>query len=147
MPRTTPHPPRRRRHLLGLPAVVLVGAGGFLAACDPAPPRTCHGYAVTAVGTEGDDVITGTDHADVIVALAGDDTIRTLGDNDVVCGGRGADRIDGGVGRDVLDGGAGVDRVAGGPGADRCPGERTDDVGGCEAPSTIAPASSERAAG
>ena len=83
--------------------------------------------AMTAVGTTGDDVITGTVYNDTLRGEAGNDTIEGLAGNDTLLGGDGddalhgndgADRLEGGLGSDTLEGGIGADVLDGGDGID-----------------------------
>ena len=70
-------------------------------------PFVCYGFAVTIMGTPGDDVLVGTAGDDVIAGLDGNDTLSGGGGNDVLCGGPGNDRLRGGAGSDRLFGDAG----------------------------------------
>jgi len=98
---------------------------------------TCGGKAVTFLGTEGDDEVTGTDRRDVISTLGGDDSVNSLGGKDSVCGKSGkdvlrgnadSDLIKGGGGRDKGKGGSGDDVVKGGPRRDRLRGGSGNDL-------------------
>ena len=84
----------------------------------------CGGWAVTLVGTPGDDVLTGTlgplySYRDVIRGYGGNDTISGGDGDDVICGDDGDDLILGERGDDVLYGGDGNDRLRGATGNDR----------------------------
>ncbi|MBN8939829.1 MAG: Hint domain-containing protein [Rhizobiales bacterium] len=87
-------------------------------------------------GTSGNDVISGGDGDDIIVGRGGDDTLNgDAGDdilrggagNDVLNGGDGDDQLYGGAGNDVLDGGDGDDQLRGGAGNDTLSGGGGDD--------------------
>ncbi len=78
----------------------------------------CEGFAVTKVGTDGDDVLVGTKWADTILGLDGNDTLIGKGGDDVLCGNRGRDILNGGRGKDILEGGKGNDVMFGGKGSD-----------------------------
>ncbi len=84
----------------------------------------CRGYAVTIVGTDGDDTIRGTEGADVIHGFDGNDRIEGLGGRDLICGGPGDDILHGGDGDDTLVGEDGDDLLHGGAGHDRLRGAR-----------------------
>lgn len=68
---------------------------------------SCEGFAVTMLGTAGND------------RLLGNDIIDGLGGNDVICGGAGNDSLVGGTGQDRLNGGSGGDNLLGSAGDDR----------------------------
>lgn len=53
-----------------------------------------------AIGSEGDDVISGDESANLLDGLAGDDTIFGRGGDDTLIGGIGIDTVDGGTGTD-----------------------------------------------
>ena len=83
-----------------------------------------------AVGTAGDDDITGTSDANVITGGAGDDKIHGNGGSDVLSGGDGVDTIDeaGLANNAVLNGDAGGDTLSGGgSGSDTLNGGDGDD--------------------
>jgi CSLREA domain-containing protein len=89
---------------------------------------TCHGVAITLIGSNGADTLTGTPGADGFLLLGGNDAAFGLGGNDGLCGGGGNDRLFGGsgrdrasgdAGRDLLKGGSGKDSLSGGGGRDR----------------------------
>jgi len=75
--------------------------------------------ALTAVGNDSNNRITG--------ASAGDSITGALG-QDSLFGMAGADTLEGGAGNDALDGGSGQDRLTGGPGADRLVGGADSDI-------------------
>ena len=90
-----------------------------------------------AVGTDGDDVITGDDLCDsfsggegddVLVGAANVDSLNGQDGDDTLVGGGGLDMLMGGNGTDVLNGGAGNDYAEGGAGADILSGGRGIDV-------------------
>ncbi len=93
----------------------------------PPPALTCAGFAVTIVGTMGNDTLRGTPGRDVIHGLEGNDTIRGLGGDDVLCGGPGNDRVHGNNGNDQAYGNEGNDRVHGDNGNDRVHGDNGND--------------------
>jgi hypothetical protein len=69
--------------------------------------------ALTHLGLEGNDAITGTPGMDVIVAGAGDDEVHGEGGSDVIYGGAGDDRIGIRSGQFFrIDGGSGTDTLA-----------------------------------
>jgi Ca2+-binding RTX toxin-like protein len=63
-----------------------------------------------AVGSQGDDVITGDASDNNIVGNAGNDALTGADGNDTLSGGANNDTLDGGLGNDTLEGGAGDDR-------------------------------------
>ena len=67
--------------------------------------------AVSFLGDDGANTLTGTAAAENFVAGQGDDTITAGGGNDVIRGGAGNDTLIGGAGNDLLDGGGGTDTV------------------------------------
>ncbi len=67
--------------------------------------------SVTALGTAGDDFLTGGVGSDTIQGFAGDDILAGGFGNDAIDGGDGNDRISGGFGADILTGGAGNDVI------------------------------------
>jgi Ca2+-binding RTX toxin-like protein len=67
-------------------------------------------WAVTKVGTNGDDHLPGTNGSDTLVGRGGADSIRGRDGKDVITGGSGGDWL--------LHGGAGADVITGGPGSD-----------------------------
>ena len=67
--------------------------------------------AVSFLGDDGANTLTGTAAAENFVAGQGDDTITAGGGNDVIRGGAGNDTLIGGAGNDLLDGGSGTDTV------------------------------------
>lgn len=71
-----------------------------------------------AIGSEGNDVITGTDNADIIYGMDGDDIINGGPGDDFLSGGKGNDILIGGDGNDTLIGGEGDDTLEGGGGND-----------------------------
>ncbi|NDD11146.1 MAG: calcium-binding protein [Betaproteobacteria bacterium] len=75
--------------------------------------------ALTALGNDSNNRITG--------ASAGDSITGALG-QDSLFGMAGADTLEGGAGNDALDGGSGQDRLTGGPGADRLVGGADSDI-------------------
>lgn len=64
-----------------------------------------------AIGSPGNDEITGNDNVNTLRGLGGLDILRGLGGADRLEGGRGNDLLHGGAGADVLDGGDGSDTV------------------------------------
>ncbi|MGO4127361.1 M10 family metallopeptidase C-terminal domain-containing protein [Inquilinus sp. YAF38] len=64
-----------------------------------------------AIGTSGNDQITGSGENNVLTLGAGNDNAWGLGGNDTINGDAGDDIIRGGAGADVLNGGAGTDLV------------------------------------
>ena len=73
----------------------------------------------TAIGSYGDDVLSGDGHSNTLRGMEGDDVISGRGGSDRIFGGRGKDDLNGGGGKDGLNGDSGADRLDGGPGADR----------------------------
>lgn len=71
-----------------------------------------------AIGTDGNDTITGGDDADIIYGMDGNDLINGMGGDDFLHGGRGNDTLYGGDGNDTLIGGEGDDSLEGGGGND-----------------------------
>lgn len=71
-----------------------------------------------AIGSDGNDVITGTDNADIIYGMDGDDIINGGPGDDFLSGGKGNDILIGGDGNDTLIGGEGDDTLEGGGGND-----------------------------
>jgi autotransporter-associated beta strand protein len=72
------------------------------------------------VGSSGDDDLTAlaTDGPDLILLFGGNDTVRAGGGDDIILGDDGADHIEGGDGSDLIDAGRGADFVDGGPDVD-----------------------------
>jgi hypothetical protein len=113
----------------------------------PAVPPECAGmsFAMTVVGTDGDDVITAANGGSLIFGRGGNDTIAggngkdciTGGDgDDLLDGGGGADALLGGPGDDTIQGGNGPDLIVGGDGVDQCDGGNgADAISDCEGPS------------
>lgn len=62
-----------------------------------------------AIGSQGNNRLTGTLGVNVLDGQAGNDTLLGLGGNDVLQGRAGNDSLDGGTGADTLEGGAGND--------------------------------------
>jgi Ca2+-binding RTX toxin-like protein len=90
-----------------------------------------------AIGTSGEDKITGTDFAnrlqggagyDEILGLGGDDMLFGDASGDIIQGGDGNDTVFGGVGGDSLNGDAGDDTIFGGDGEDRLGGSAGNDM-------------------
>jgi Ca2+-binding RTX toxin-like protein len=107
---------------------VAIATGGILAVLGVPVAHaaaTCEGYAVTIVGTPGDDVITGTADNDVIHGLTGDDIISGGDAWDLICGGKGRDSL-GGFDQQGTDGDGGTDTLAGGKGDDALKGSFED---------------------
>lgn len=75
----------------------------------------CDGYAVTVVGSDGDDILVGTAGPDVIFGGNGADTIYGLEGADIICGGNGDDTIITGLGVDTAFGENGFDTFEGSP--------------------------------
>ncbi len=99
----------------------------------------CNGFAVTMIGTSGNDTLVGTKWADTILGLDGDDTLLGKGGKDVLCGNAGNDKLDGGRGNDILEGGFGADLMIGRRGNDQFNGgPGSDTVDYKDAPSAIA---------
>jgi len=96
-----------------------IGTKGAIAALGATLVVASSAWAVTIIGTDGDDQITGSPGNDRIDARAGNDTVVGLAGNDGIRGGRGDDRISGGPGDDVLRGDSGEDGLGGGEGNDR----------------------------
>jgi Ca2+-binding RTX toxin-like protein len=82
----------------------------------------------SAVGTGGNDTLTGTVGNDVLVGGAGADTLSGLGGNDLIQGDAGDDTLDGGDGNDNLKGNAGDDTLHGGANDDALDGGLGDDT-------------------
>lgn len=106
--------------------------GGQLIALEPGTlfimPNT---VIENAIGSTGDDTITGNDANNLIRGMDGDDTVRAgLGDDTIWAGGgdQGADFMHGGAGKDLIGAGAGNDLVVGGDGSDTIFGGSGDDV-------------------
>ncbi|MES2742039.1 MAG: calcium-binding protein [Pseudomonadota bacterium] len=74
-------------------------------------------FALTNIGTEDDNQMTGTTAADLLSGLGGADFIDGAGGADTLIGGAGGDTLFGGDGDDWLDGGAGDDFMDGGTGS------------------------------
>ncbi|MEL6203887.1 MAG: calcium-binding protein [Pseudomonadota bacterium] len=92
--------------------------------------------AVTILGTDVDDLLTGDDGQnifrpglgnDTVLGLGGGDTILGVAGDDSMHGGAGNDFAMGGKGKDTLSGGAGDDTVLGGAAADVVEGRTGDD--------------------
>ena len=62
-----------------------------------------------AIGTSGDDVISGSEAANTLIGDYGNDVLAGGNGDDVIHGGRGNDIIDAGRGADLIDGGDGID--------------------------------------
>jgi serralysin len=75
--------------------------------------------AISAIGNNLDNVMTGNDGANFLSGQSGSDTVNGGGGNDVLAGDGGDDKMDGGVGDDNMNGGTGNDTMAGGIGDDR----------------------------
>ena len=71
-----------------------------------------------AIGSTGNNVITGNDQANRLEGLGGNDTLTGNAGNDSLYGGDGADSIAGGDGDDFVSGGSGADTLDGGAGID-----------------------------
>ncbi len=80
-----------------------------------------------AIGSSGNDVITGNNAANYLEGGSGNDTILGLGGNDILLGGTGNDTLNGGAGNDSLLGGEGNDFLVGGIGNDALDGENGND--------------------
>ena len=65
-----------------------------------------------AIGTTGNDVISGSDAANSLIGDFGDDMLAGGNGDDVIHGGHGNDSLDGGRGADLIDGGDGSDLVS-----------------------------------
>ncbi len=78
--------------------------------------------AVTLLGGEGDDLVTGGNRDDVADGGAGNDTVRGGNGRDTLEGGAGDDSIDGGNDNDSLSGGEGNDNLQGRNGFDTIDG-------------------------
>jgi VCBS repeat-containing protein len=89
---------------------------------DGSPPVTR-----PAVGTKGNDSLTGTVDDDWIDSLGGDDVVYGQGGADLIKGGEGLDWLHGDSGDDVLEGGFDDDRLSGGDDNDRLFGDSGDD--------------------
>ena len=83
---------------------------------------------VTALGTDGDDNLTGDATDEGIFGGLGDDTIDGLGGDDILDGGAGDDELNGSAGDDELNGGTGEDIIDGGSGSDLIEGGLDADV-------------------
>ncbi|WP_311223096.1 MULTISPECIES: calcium-binding protein [unclassified Acidovorax] len=93
--------------------------------------------ALTRIGTQDNDNLTGTDGDDSLEGLAGNDYLYGRLGNDTLNGGEGDDQLQGnegndqligGEGADTLYGGAGNDQIAGGEGNDTLAGEAGEDT-------------------
>ena len=95
-----------------------------------APPGglTCFGYAVTMVGTAGNDTLLGSNRADVIMGLGGNDVIESRAGNDLVCAGDGDDNVTAGTGNDTVSGGNGADTLIGAADDDDLQGDAGNDT-------------------
>ncbi len=71
-----------------------------------------------AIGSQGNDRITGTSDDNILDGGAGNDTINGGAGNDTINGGAGVDTINGGAGDDIIIGGFGSDTMDGGAGID-----------------------------
>ena len=80
-------------------------------------------FALTIIGTAGNDRIRGSKDADTINALAGNDRVVARAGDDVVDAGPGADRVFGNRGNDRLEGKAGPDVLHGNRGDDTLIGD------------------------
>ena len=78
--------------------------------------------ALTVMGTDEDDILTGSTEYDFISGLEGHDTLRGKIGDDQLFGHIGKDQLNGGEGYDTLDGGAGDDRLFGDYGNDQLNG-------------------------
>ena len=76
-------------------------------------------YAVTEVGTNGNDKLIGTNQEDELSGRGGDDYLDGRGAADTLKGGSDEDRIMGNKGRDLIVGGRGTDDMLGNRGNDR----------------------------
>jgi Ca2+-binding RTX toxin-like protein len=90
-----------------------------------------------AIGTAGNDLITGNELANTLDGRGGSNELHGLGGNDTLIGGPdgnllfgedGNDQLYGGAGGDALDGGPGNDRLEGGGGDDRLWGRDGDNT-------------------
>ncbi len=88
---------------------------------------TCNGLAVTILGTDRADQITGTAANDVIDARDGHDVVKGGLGRDTACGGDGNDELRGQKGNDTLVGGDGRDEIVGGLGNDTLDGGKARD--------------------
>ena len=91
---------------------------GVMSVCLLIAATATSAWALTIIGTPGNDRIHGSHGDDRIDAGAGDDRVHARRGNDTVRGEQGADRLHGGRGNDDLNGLAGPDLVRGGPGND-----------------------------
>ncbi len=81
-----------------------------------------------AVGSEGDDNISGSQDSDAIVCGDGDDQVDGDGGNDHLLGQEGDDSVEGNEGNDLMNGNQGNDRVMGGDGDDIARGGQGNDM-------------------
>jgi Ca2+-binding RTX toxin-like protein len=86
---------------------------------DDSVDATMSNLGVTAIGSAGNDVLTGSNFVDSLLGDAGNDVLTGgLGD-DILIGGSNADLLNGGAGNDILLGNGGsLDVLTGGPGDD-----------------------------
>ncbi len=115
-----------RDHGAGDPVVVTIGSGtgddgevggfddGFSGRGDTVPATV-----ENAIGTDGDDRLTGDGGANGLVGGRGADTLSGAGGPDALDGGEGSDVLSGGGDADELSGGDGVDAFDAGEGDDR----------------------------
>lgn len=81
-----------------------------------------------AIGSRGDDTLSGAGERDYIWGMQGSDRIATGDENDVIYGGPGSDVATAGMGEDLLVGGAGNDSLYGGDEGDTLRGGEGDDL-------------------
>jgi Ca2+-binding RTX toxin-like protein len=81
-----------------------------------------------AVGSDGDDDISGTEDGDAIVSGDGDDHVNGEGGNDHMLGQEGDDSVEGSEGNDLMNGNQGNDMVMGGDGDDITRGGQGNDM-------------------
>jgi Ca2+-binding RTX toxin-like protein len=81
-----------------------------------------------AVGSEGDDNISGSQDSDAIVCGDGDDQVDGDGGNDHLLGQEGDDSVEGNEGNDLMNGNQGNDMVMGGDGDDIARGGQGNDM-------------------
>jgi len=107
----------------GIDTISFTGEGA--AAIDMAAGRATIGGSVEtftgiehALGSGGNDTITGSTSADSLAGGGGDDQVSGGGGNDTLSGGAGHDRLLGGDNDDRIEGGDGDDTLQGGAGKD-----------------------------